>query len=99
MAHDRETRPKLLEGHETIAPRGPSFKRIVEGWLGLLGERSPGLARLLLLMVRNLPRVYVFVARSARLEEAACRRVWTITSGPLSGRKLTGMFPDEILPV
>ncbi len=82
-----------------MMPPARSFKHTVQGWLNVLGERSPRLARLLLFAVRTLPHLYVFVARSTRLEETASRRVWTIVAGPLSGRKLTGLMPDEIWPV
>lgn len=75
------------------------IKRILQRWLNALGEQSPLLARVLLFTVRAFPRLYVFVARTTHLEDLASRRVWTIGSGPLSGRKLTGLMPDEILHV
>jgi len=74
-------------------------KHILRVWVRMLGERVPILAKLLLVVLSPFPRPYLSVARVAGLKASARNRVWVIGSGPLAGRKLTGLLPDEIGPI
>ena len=73
--------------------------KFVRDWLWRLGETAPQIAKLCLATVYPFPRLYGFVAKSAKLTRVAEGRVWHIRSGPLSGFQLTRLLPDEIWPV
>jgi FkbM family methyltransferase len=73
--------------------------KFVRNWLCYLGKTAPQIAKLCLAIVYPFPRLYGFVAKSAKLTRLAERRVWHIRSGPLRGFQLTQLLPDEIWPV
>ncbi len=75
------------------------MRRIVQAWLSYVGERFPILAKLLLVTFHPFPRLFLSVARATGVDEPVRNRMWTIVRGPLVGRRLTGLFPDEIAPI
>lgn len=75
------------------------MKRLLRTWLPVLGKRCPIAVKLVLILLYPFPRSYLSVARLAGVLESAQGRVWTIASGPLAGKRLTGLLPDEIGPI
>jgi len=75
------------------------LKKYIKRWLEYLGDRAPLLAAGVLLATWPFPRLYLFVARHARLNRRVMERTFYIQQGPLAGFRLRNLLSDEIGPI
>lgn len=74
-------------------------KKLFRALIEYVGHTTPWLARGLLVMVWPFPRLYIYVARHARLSQPVVTRTFHVHNGPLAGFDLNNLLPDEIGPV
>lgn len=91
------TDPQPMQWYE--GKYGGIAEKIARHWLRRIGKAAPLFAKLCLWSTFPFPRIYAFIAHSTGLDALCTERTWSIHYGPLAGFDLTGLLPEEIVPI